>query len=325
MNLTELRKKIASGDVRPCYILAGAETYLQREAASFLKEKIVTDPMSYEKYSGRETGLPQVVESASMMPFFGGKKLIVVDPADPYLKDAEQFLSYITDPSPYACVVFCVSAIDKRTKAYKEADRQGIVVACDPLYPNQLQAWSADYFRKAGKSVDADALSLFVEHAGTVLQDVVSEAEKLILYAGERGRISFADVDCVVVRVRTEDVFELTNAIGGRDKKKALALLVRLMQEGKDAFELVGLLRWQLVRLFQADEMFREGKGEQEVAGAFKVYPKYAGDFFRNVRSFSRLDKAACLSLLLDADVSIKKGLRDEAAAMERLIIALCR
>jgi len=325
MNPTDFKKQVQSGACRPCYIIAGEEEYLRRDAVSFLKQSLVKDPLNFEKYTGKDTTAAQLIESASTMTFFGDRKLVVAEDADHLLKDADQLFSYLQQPSPSACLAITVQGIDKRTKLYKEADRQGIIVDCAPLYPQQARAWGAQYVKKAGKGIDEDALDALIENVGTSLGDMVSELEKIILYAAGNPRITLADVENVVVRVRTEDAFELINAISARNKQKALTILIRLMEEGKDSFELIGLFRWQFVRLFQADDLLASGRSEHDVAATLKVFPKYSAAFFSTVRHFSRKDKVEYLQLLLDADMSVKRGLADGRTAMERLVIALCK
>jgi DNA polymerase-3 subunit delta len=324
MNPTDLKKQVQSGKCLPFYILAGEEDFLKKEAVACLKETLVRDPLNFEKYAGKDASIAQVIESASTMTFFGDKKLVVAEDADHLLKEADQLIGYLANPSPAACLVLAVDAIDRRTKLFKEADRLGAVVECNPLYPQQVRTWAAHYVKRAGKGIDDDALDALIDAVGTSLSDVVSEVEKIMLYAGTRPRITLSDVETIVVRMRTEDVFELINAISAKDKRNALRLLIRLMEEGKDSFELIGLLRWQFIRLFQADEQLRSGKSEYDVAASFRIPPKYSGKFFSTVRLFAREDKVAYLQMLLDADVSVKKGTACGAEAMENLIIGLC-
>lgn len=325
MNPTDLKKQAQSGKCQPCYIITGTEDFLKRDAVAFLKQTLVKDPLNFEKYAGKDASLGKIIESASTMTFFGDRKLVVAEDADHLLKDSERLLDYVANPSPSACLVITVEGIDKRTKLFKEADRRGMVVECNPLYPEQARTWAAQYVKKAGKGIDDDALDALIENVGTALSDIVSETDKIILYTGTNHRITLADVETTVVRVRTEDAFELINAISVRNKRKALTILIRLMEEGKDSFELIGLLRWQFVRLFQADDMLAAGRSQHDVASACRVYPKYADAFFSAVRYFSRKDKVEYLQMLLDADLSVKRGLADGRTAMERLVIALCK
>ncbi|MDP8262873.1 MAG: DNA polymerase III subunit delta [Candidatus Ancaeobacter aquaticus] len=325
MDAVGLKKQVKAQTISSLYVLSGPETLLKNDAFLYLKKHVVTDDLSYEKYNGKETKFSTIVDNASMMPFFGEKKLIYVEEADSILKEVDDLIAYLKEPSPYACIVLCVKNVDKRTKICKELEKKNILIVCNTLYPNQAKEWLSGYVKKNDRYMDSDALDLLLDNVGMMLEDLVSEVDKIMIYAGERKKIVRSDVEALGVSMKTEDVFELTNAIGNKDKKNAIRILIKLLDEGKQAPEIIGLLRWQLVRLFGAGEMMDSGCNQKEIASHYRVHPRYAGGFIENTKQYKKSNKVTQFEALLHADMSFKSGLSDERGALMSLMLSLCR
>lgn len=94
--------------------------------------------------------------------------------------------------------------------------------------------------RTLGLAFDDEAMELFMMLAGERTQQIANELEKLDLFLGpERRRVTAQDVRTMVPLSRAGVIFELGNAIGRRDARRALSLLDSLLAQGEHA---VGLL-----------------------------------------------------------------------------------
>ena len=54
---------------------------------------------------------------------------------------------------------------------------------------------------------------------------VSNELEKLILYVGEKKRITLGDVETMVLAAKQRSLYELTDAISSKDRVRALQML----------------------------------------------------------------------------------------------------
>jgi DNA polymerase-3 subunit delta len=86
--------------------------------------------------------------------------------------------------------------------------------------------------RKAGFRLEPAALDLLVEALGADIARIAVEIEKLSLYAGQRP-IGVDDVTALVPDARATTIFALVNALGRRDRAKALGVLDTLSREGE--------------------------------------------------------------------------------------------
>src|SRR5688572_28146933 len=181
----------------------------------------------------------RTLDALQTLPFFGGGKLVWLKNAN-FLGDnqvgktnaaidgIEAILDYVEKQLPPE-VKFLLSAslIDKRRSAYKRIQKLADVRMFDR--PDTSRAgWEDEVIpmverraRELGISFESGAVEMLVHLAGEDTRQLDSEVEKLSLYAGERKRVTEEDVRLLVPLNRAGVIFELGNAIGRRDLRRA--------------------------------------------------------------------------------------------------------
>ena len=86
--------------------------------------------------------------------------------------------------------------------------------------------------RQAGFRMDPAALDLLIEALGAEIARVAVEIEKLSLFAGDRV-IGVDDITALVPDARATTIFALVNALGRRDRARALGILDTLTRDGE--------------------------------------------------------------------------------------------
>jgi DNA polymerase III delta subunit len=160
--------------------------------------------------------------------------------------------------------------VDKRKLFFKTVEKIGTV----ELFAG-LSLDDKDWTLKAERQVEAvfqsrqkrirdDALGELITRVGPHLRLLMSEAEKLSLYVGERPEVTLEDVETVSVRNKQARAFALADALGERDLQRLLRRLDEElwgMQFDKDKSE-IGLLYGLVTKmraLIFVKEMIREG------------------------------------------------------------------
>jgi DNA polymerase III subunit delta len=221
----------------------------------------------------------RTLDALQTLPFFGGGKLVWLKNAN-FLADnqvgktnaaiegMEAILDYIEkELPPDVKFLLSASAVDKRRAAYKRLLKLADVRVFDRPDTSKT-GWEDEIIpqverraRELGISFDNEALETLVHLAGEDTRQLDSEVEKLSLYAGTR-RITAEDVRLLVPLNRAGVVFELGNAIGKRDLRRALELVRTLIYQGQSA---IGILLAAVVPrvrnlLLAADLMQRHPK-----------------------------------------------------------------
>jgi DNA polymerase-3 subunit delta len=200
----------------------------------------------------------QAVEGLQTMPMFGGGKVVwlrnvnflsdtVTGRAQSTLEALEELLGLLEGGMP-ADVHFILSALapDRRRGFFQKLDKLAQSEAFDLPdtsqrgWEGQVEATISDRASALGLSFEPEAMELFMALAGERTQQIMGELEKLDLYLGpDRRRVSVQDVRIMVPLSRAGVIFELGNALGRRDARRALSLLDSLLAQGENA---IGLL-----------------------------------------------------------------------------------
>jgi DNA polymerase III subunit delta len=198
----------------------------------------------------------QTMEALQTLPLFGSSKLVWLKNAT-FLADtptgraettleALGHLLALVEPGLHSDVQFILSASvpdQRRTFFLRLSDTATTQVFDVPDSRGgdaQLEALVAARASTAGLTFDPEAMALFLLLAGDRTQQIANELEKLDLYLGsERRHVTIEDVRTMVPLTRTGVIFELGNAVGRRETRRALALVGPLLQQGETA---VGLL-----------------------------------------------------------------------------------
>lgn len=258
------KKAVATSQVN---VLMGSDEAKVKEAALMLVRSL-TPPDSGDFGNDVIDGTADNAEHAGTicsnvrmalltLPFFGGSKVV-------WLKNA----NFLTDSGPGrgqdavngfekiidvveaglgSDVRFVISAtgIDKRRSAYKRLSKLANMEVFDK--PDTSKAgWEQGVLVEASRKVKAmgltfesGALELLVQMAGDDTRQMENELEKIDLFLGERRRAGLNTVRNLVSMSRAGVLWDLGNAIGKRDLKRALELLSTLMYQGQNA---IGLL-----------------------------------------------------------------------------------
>ncbi len=201
------------------------------------------------------------MDALQTLPFFGGDKLVwlknanfladtQVGKTNAALEGIESILDYVETLPADVTFLFSASAVDKRRAAWKRIQKLADLRMFDKPDTSKT-GWEDEVMplverraREMGLTFEGDALEALVQLAGEDTRQLDSELDKLSLYVGERGRITIRDVQLMVPLNRAGVIFEVGNAIGKRDLRRALELVRTLVYQGQNP---IGILLGAIV------------------------------------------------------------------------------
>jgi DNA polymerase-3 subunit delta len=341
------------GELRPGYVLAGDETFLQdRCRAAVLKGFVPQELRDFclSDLDLSSTSIFEVLDRAQtpslMAPF---QAIFVRNLRQLYTRGAkkDEFAAlnrYFRSPNPQALLIFVADFVripadirrmemdDKnRFERLKETlgEHCGMV---ELARVNEVDAmrWVAATALEAGARIDPDAARELVDALGANMMLISSELEKLLLYTLGQGRITLGDVETMVLGAKQRSLYELTDAISARDRARALALLHGLLNSsdaGEDAaighlYMLARTFRQMLVIL---EKNVRDSRAIwQALWQGFRMPPFAADDLIRQARRYkSPRDLTRALRLIARADLELRSSPPDKRLVLERLVYEL--
>jgi DNA polymerase-3 subunit delta len=156
-------------------------------------------------------------------------------------------------------LVLLAEAVDKRKRLYKYIQEHGVILdlAVDPGSSSAAKRDQEKVVKellhatltKYSKDIEPQTISVFLERVGFHPVAAVMEAEKLVLYIGDRKLITREDVDAIIGRTREEALFELSEAVTSGKIENGLRILDHLQSSGVHGLAILATLRNHLKKL----------------------------------------------------------------------------
>lgn len=327
VTLPNFRKQIAAGDLKPVYLIAGAEHLLVLEAADALRARAKVLGYLERDVLDVESGFDwnRLGDAGRSMSLFASRKLIDLRlPTGKPGKEGSAAIVEFCEMAPPDTVLL-VTANDwsgKHDGAWSKAiDKVGTTVVVWPLKREELPAWIGARMASRQLKGTGDAVALLAERIEGNLLAAAQEIDKLaLLHAG--GTVDVEKLEASVADDARYDVFRLTDAAIGGDAGRALHVVAGLRAEGE---EIIPMLGWLLMQLRILLRLSAAGGSVDHALRSERIWPSSREGLFR--RALNNSDRAhweRCLAQAGRID-RIAKGRGDGDAwrELERLIAAM--
>ncbi len=312
---------------RPVYVLHGDEDFLKRQVLLSLRIGLLGgegDDFGWSVHGGDSAALAAIRNELETVPFFGPRRVVVVEAADSFVTRHRAHLEkYVSGPSAAGVLVLEVKSWPATTRLAKLVDNASTIVCKAPAayrLPEWCVRWAESHH---GKTLTSDAARLLVDLVGPEMGQLDQELGKLATYVGPAKKIAATDVDQLVGRSREENVFKILDAIANGESGKALTSLDRLFESGEDALRILGALSLQLRRVAQLTRLNEQGCPAAMALDQVGVPIFARQETESQLRSFGQHPNLL-YSWLLDTDLGAKGGSQlPPRILLERLVARL--
>lgn len=316
-----LNEAIKNKTFSPVYLLYGEEAFLKRSYKNRLKEALVgDDTMNYHYFEGKGLDVQEIISLADTMPFFGERRLILIEDSGFFKGAADAMVDYLPAMPDTTCMVFVESEVDKRSRMFKKVKELGHVAEMTRQDEKQLASWAGGILAKEGKKITGRTMELFLGKTGDDMEHIRMELEKLIGYTLGRDVITDQDVEEICTVRVTNKIFDMVAAIVNRQTRKAMDLYEDLLTLKEPPMRILFLIARQFNQVLQVKELMDQGMDKSSIASKLKMQPFVVGKVMPQARSFSRDQILSYVNLCVDAEESVKTGRLGERLAVELLI-----
>ena len=204
---------------------------------------------------------------------------------------------------------------------HQDASR-GKVINCELPKDEEMPKWVLETAQAIGGKFDPGAAHLLASYIGNDTLRARQEIEKLLLYAGSTRAVSPQDVILLTAQEQEGDIFELTDALGDRDGRKAMRQF-RILAEQKDMVELAPMIQRHFRQLIQVREILDDGRQPDEVAKDLNLPPFVAQKLAYQAKRFNLPQLIEIFGKFLEIDEGMKTGGLPGDIAFEVLIARL--
>src|ERR1700726_3521645 len=346
--------ELESRKLRPAYVFVGDEAFFRKRFRDAILEHLVPADLrdfSFFEFDLAETDLAEILDRARtpslMAPFQvffvrGVKNLFGRGSNDEKLAAIED---YCTNPNPDALLVFVADHIsipaDVRRMEMQDKERyQRIretmgrycgIVELARVEEGEAVRWISDYCasREVGLKIDPDGARELVDALGGDMMMISNELEKLILYVGEKKRITLGDVESMVLAAKQRSLYELTDAISAKQRVRALEVLDAILLSGDGEEAAIGHI-YMLAKTFRQMLVIleRNVRDQRRLWAAlwqgFRVPPFAADDIIKQAHRYkSRRELARAIPLGAKADLALRSNPVSKRLVLEKLVLDL--
>ncbi len=282
-----------------------AETYVAKAGSDFGLSRFDGAAVNFETLGGALTS----------MPFLANSRLVIIDGLSANKVVAEQVPGLLSQVPESTVAVFYESNVDQRTTYFKVMSKAARAVKFDNLTPPQLSTWIRREAEKLGGTIDAPAVNWLVETAGEDQWRVEQELNKLVNYDVH---ITLESVKKLVATSPTQSIFDLVDAMSGRQVAKALTIFRELVAERTNELYILTMITWQLRNLLLAKSSGMTNSGE--LAKQAGISPYVAGKALAQQRTMSEEYLKSAYLAAVETDYAIKSGKGNPEQLVEQLI-----
>jgi DNA polymerase III subunit delta len=188
----------------------------------------------------------------------------------------------------------------------------------------EMPRWIESEVRKQGGKIEADAASRLAEMVGEDTRIAAQEVTKLLTYVNFERAANMADVDQVCAVTSQGSIFDLVDALGQGDGRKAQRTYHQML-ENVDAFELWGMIIRQFRLLLQARELIDRNVQVQEIQKSLGLHEFVAQKVNIQAKRFSMQTLETIYHKLLEIDEGAKTSQVPLDLAIDTLIVEITK
>lgn len=229
--MQQINNDIKQENFKQIYLLYGEERYLKKQYTDKLRKALCNegDDMNTHFYEGKNVPVGEIIDLAETLPFLALRRVIFISNSGLFKSGGEKMAEYLAEPNETTYFVFTESEIDKRSKLYKAVQSKGCVSEFAVQDENTLKRWVGGMLNKENKKITENTVQLFLTKTGTDMENIRMELEKLICYCMDRDVITDEDVNAVCTNRISNHIFDMIDAIAGKQTSKALQLYYDLL------------------------------------------------------------------------------------------------
>jgi DNA polymerase-3 subunit delta len=309
-------------------LLCGEDSYRLKERLHELmngfRKKYDPTGLNLLSFSGDTVTLGELNSALKSVGFLGSRRMVIISGLAEEERESEFtpiLLSACGAPDEILILFEKIPLSEMKKKpGLKDIIELARVEEFPPLSGAKLASWIRLEAEKLGAKIEKTAIALIQEEAGNDLWFIKTELEKLSSYCRNR-EIKRKDVEALMHQESEENIFELLDAIGGKNARLASAALSRELAMG-GAERIVPMLIKQFRTMIMLDH-FRQKQNQPSPSAISKeigVHEYAVKKSFQALNNFSINELKQILNELMKIERSFKMGAKNPEAVLDLFV-----
>lgn len=334
MDVTTLRKQLTSKPVGQVYVVLGQQSILMEQAREAFNQLIPEDQkvMNVGSYDMETTPLAVALDDAMSAPFFGDKRLVLVN--KPYFltgenkstkidHDLDSLENYLTHPEVDTILVFMApyEKLDGRKKIVKQLKKVAEEVSAAPLTEQAARQLVKQQVQADGYQMEQAVLDELVTRTNADYSLMAGSISKLELFDLQTKKISLDGVRGLVPQSLDQNVFDLVNAVLAKNQQLAIQHYQDLIESQEQPIMINAILVGQFRLLIQVQVLAQRGLSQGGIASEIKAHPFRVKMAMQTVKRFSTQLLEQAYVGLVDIEQQLKTTTRNPQLLFELFML----
>lgn len=324
LSVFDIPKDIKTNGLKPIYYVFGEDTFSFDYAKSAI-EKAVTPLLASEfdkeTYYGSKNSFTEILSAASTFPFGDGKKFLIVKNAEKP-KDKDKLTEYAASPSEFTVILLLHegSITKPDSEPFKTLNKLGEIFESKEMKGDALVEWVKSYVKENQRNISDENAQLLIDIVGENRSLIELQLEKIFLFLNDKKEVTLESIQQLATELKQFNIFDLINAIGRKEKSKALEIAFNLYESGTDMIQIIGMLNRYFSALAKIDELNALKMSDQEAARIVGTHPFYYKNYVEARKRYDLNAITNAFRALFNADLTIKTSPLDQKTVLTMLI-----
>lgn len=229
-----------------------------------------------------------------------------------FLEEAEAFLK-----SEDIIVIYQEELVNKSNTLFKFLKKEAKTQEFKLLMGQKLNNWIKKEVEKYQAKIDLEALHLLIDYIGNDLWRMSNEIKKLASYTKQ------IDTKCVKLLIRSKietDIFKTIEAIAQKNKKRALDLLHKHLENGDSPLYLLSMINYQFRNLLIVKDLIEKSQPYYVILKKSGLHPFVVRKTYYSAQQFNLSELKDIYTKIFKIDREIKTGRIEPGTALDLLI-----
>lgn len=196
-------------------------------------------------------------------------------------------------------------------------NKPNISKSFEPLSGKQLESWVVKEVKSLNTKIDSQGLKKLIDYTvppsqgyGEAKSDswrIAQEIEKLANYSQGK-TIDEKAVELLITPIVNLNIFETIDALGSKNKAKALISLAKHLENGDDPYYLFSMFVYQFRNLLRIKSLLVKYITNESIAKKTNLHPFVIRKMSAQARKFELEELKQKFSNLAQSDIAVKNG-----------------
>ncbi len=322
--VTEVSRELKKNVIKNVYYIFGEDSFSIDEALNSIEkkaDKYITTDFDKEVIYGENAAGADISNTCSSFPFGSDKKLVIVKEFEK-VRERKSLQNLFNNPPEFLILVLLhngtIQSFD--SEFYKILIDKGFLYEAKELKGKYLISWLMDFAESKGKILSEENAQLLTDISGENRSLLEMQIEKIITFLGDEREITHKSISGLSTALKENNIFDLQNAIGKRDKVSANKIAVNMLNNGAEPVYLVFMLVRYFTALARISELDASGTNIYEASKIIGTHFAYYKDYQAAQKRFSEADIYKAALSLFKAEEAIKTTTADPRTVILLLI-----